>query len=68
MPAESDEIIRRRQFKAIKSDFEKASMGFGDFPECKGMYPDCPEKPSLTDKNCRTCPKTDGLEKPKTKE
>lgn len=61
MPAESDEIIRRRQFKAIKSDFEKASMGFGEFPDCKGMYPDCPENPSLENKMCRNCPKTEDL-------
>lgn len=36
-----------------------------DFPNCKGLYPDCPENPSLTDRNCRTCPKTDGIKKPK---
>lgn len=36
-----------------------------DFPHCKGLYPDCPETPSLTNKNCRTCPKTDEIKKPK---
>jgi hypothetical protein len=42
-----------------------ASMNAGEFPACKGFFPDCPETPSLTDKNCRTCPKTDELKKPK---
>lgn len=47
------------------SENEKAILYSGEFPECKGLYPDCPETPSLLDKNCRTCPKTDGLKKPK---
>jgi hypothetical protein len=42
-----------------------ARMNAGEFPACKGFFPDCPEAPSLTDKNCRTCPKTDGLKKPR---
>ena len=37
----------------------------GDFPNCKGLYPDCPETPDLMNKMCRTCPKTDGIKKPK---
>ena len=36
-----------------------------DFPDCKGLYPDCPEKPDLMNSMCRTCPKTDGIKKPK---
>lgn len=35
----------------------------GDFPDCKGLYPDCPENPSLDERMCRSCPKTDGLKK-----
>ncbi len=44
---------------------EKAILYSGDFPNCKGLYPDCPEKPSFLDNKCRTCPKTDAVEKPK---
>jgi hypothetical protein len=32
------------------------------FPNCKGLYPDCPEKPSLEERACRTCPMTEDLE------
>lgn len=63
-----DETFRRRQYKAIKNDFERAELSHGEFPDCKGLYPDCPENPSLTNKNCRTCPKTDDLKKPKLDE
>ena len=51
-----------------KSENQKILAGGGDFPDCKGMYPDCPAEPSLTDRNCRSCPKTDGLKKPKMSE
>jgi len=37
----------------------------GDFPNCKDLYPDCPDNPSLVDNKCRNCPKTDELPKPK---
>ncbi len=40
----------------------------GGFPACKGLYPDCPEEPSLMNSMCRTCPKTDGMKKPKLEE
>lgn len=65
MPNESDEIIKRRQKAAIKSPFEKLSLNHGDFPNCKGIFPDCPNEPSLMNSMCRTCPKTDGIKKPK---
>ncbi|MBN2127627.1 MAG: hypothetical protein JW703_04530 [Candidatus Diapherotrites archaeon] len=26
------------------------------FPNCKGLYPDCPEKPSKDNPMCRSCP------------
>ena len=29
------------------------------FPNCKGLYPDCPEKPDKKHKMCRTCPVLD---------
>jgi hypothetical protein len=48
-----------------KSENERILAGNGVFPDCKGLFPDCPETPSLMDKNCRTCPKTDGLKKPR---
>ena len=48
-----------------KSDNEKMFAGGGEFPECKGFYPDCPESPSLLDSKCRNCPKSEGINKPK---
>ncbi|OQA31040.1 MAG: hypothetical protein BWY55_00667 [archaeon ADurb.Bin336] len=46
-----------------KSEQERQLSLAGEFPACKGLYPDCPENPSLTERMCRTCPKTDGLKK-----
>jgi len=51
-----------------KPENERILFGSGDFPNCKGLFPDCPENPSLMDSNCRTCPKTDGMKKPKPEE
>jgi len=47
---------------------EKTIMFSKDFPNCKGLYPDCPEVPSLMNSMCRTCPKTDGMKKPRPEE
>jgi len=47
---------------------EKVFVLSKDFPNCKGLYPDCPAEPSLMTSMCRTCPKTDGLKKPKLEE
>jgi len=44
------------------------SMKAGEFPACKGLFPDCPAEPSLMLSMCRTCPKTDGIKKPKIEE
>ena len=48
-----------------KSENQRTLAGGGEFPSCKGFYPDCPEKPSLLDNKCRACPKTDDVKKPK---
>jgi len=44
---------------------ETQLKGAGEFPKCKGLYPDCPDEPNLMNSMCRTCPKTDGMKKPK---
>jgi len=54
-----------KQKYTIKSENEKALMAGGEFPNCKGLYPDCSEKPSLLDNKCRNCPKTEDIKKPK---
>ncbi|MCX6800846.1 MAG: hypothetical protein NTZ73_01530 [Candidatus Diapherotrites archaeon] len=54
----------RKIYNTIKKDGDRLIFS-KDFPNCKGLYPDCPSNPSLTEKNCRTCPKTDELKKPK---
>jgi len=53
------------QKKTIKPENEKIIFGSKDFPNCNGLYPDCPETPDLKISMCRTCPKTDGLKKPR---
>lgn len=57
-----------RQKQSIKSESEKALSYSKDFPNCKGLYPDCPDEPSLMSSMCRTCPKTDGMKKLKLEE
>lgn len=51
--------------KRFKSANESVISLAGEFPKCKGLYPDCPDEPSLMDSMCRTCPKTEGMKKPK---
>lgn len=55
----------KRQMTTIKSENEKLIQNSKDFPNCKGLYPDCPDEPSLYSSMCRTCPKTEELKKPK---
>ena len=40
--------LRSEEFKMLKNA--------GKFPNCKGLYPDCPENPKKDSKQCRTCP------------
>ncbi len=63
-----DDGVLIRQKHSVKSQAEKAIDSAGEFPNCKGLYPDCPEKPSLKEKACGICPKTDDLEKPLLKD
>jgi hypothetical protein len=52
----------------VKRNNERELVGHGIFPNCVGLFPDCPLEPSLVLSMCRTCPKTDGLKKPKLNE
>lgn len=54
--------------KRFKTANESVISLAGEFPKCKGLYPDCPNEPSLMDPMCRTCPKTEGMKKPKIEE
>jgi hypothetical protein len=47
----------------VKSENQKLLSNSKDFPNCNGLYPDCPTTPDLLTSMCRTCPKTDGLKK-----
>jgi len=52
---------KRKVYNTVKTDAEKtldAAKAVG-FPNCKGLYPDCPEKPSKDSPQCRTCPVLD---------
>jgi len=57
----SSERERRKIYNTIKTDAEKTieSAKSAGFPNCKGLYPDCPEKPDKNCKQCRTCPVLD---------
>ena len=55
----------KAQMKTVKSEHEKTIAFSKDFPNCKGLYPDCPDAPDLMLSMCRTCPKTDGIKKPR---
>jgi len=55
----------KAQMTTVKSENEKLISFSKDFPNCKGLYPDCPNEPSLMNSMCRTCPKTDGMKKPR---
>jgi hypothetical protein len=46
-----------------KKDNDKMLFAAGKFPLCKGLFPDCPNEPSLELSACRCCPKTDELKK-----
>ncbi|MDD3160097.1 MAG: hypothetical protein PHQ98_03955 [Candidatus ainarchaeum sp.] len=48
-----------------KSENYRILAGGGDFPKCIGLYPDCPETPTLLEKKCRSCPKTETVKKPR---
>ncbi len=52
------ERSKRKIWNTIKSDEEKTiEMAIKKgFPNCKGTYPDCPEKPSRDNEKCRNCP------------
>ena len=51
-----DDCRAIQQKHTIKSAAEKAISTAGKFPNCNGLYPDCPEKPDKNHKMCRLCP------------
>jgi len=56
---DSEFVRMRKQKSKIRSSSEKAIDSAGKFPACKGLYPDCPEKPDKENKMCRSCPVLD---------
>jgi hypothetical protein len=57
-----DTLAVKSHKKTLKTTSEKILDSAGNFPNCKGLYPDCPENPSLKEKACRNCPKTEDIE------
>jgi len=49
---------KRKVYNTVKTDAEKVldAAKANGFPNCKGLYPDCPENPDRNCKQCRTCP------------
>ena len=64
--SQDSDLIRHKY--TIKPESQKTIDSSGNFPNCVGLYPDCPEEPSLMTSMCRTCPKTEGLKKPRPEE
>jgi len=56
----------QKRYNRSNPENARIIKNFGEFPDCKGLYPDCPKEPSLMNSMCRTCPKTEGLKKPKS--
>lgn len=62
---ESNRALRHKytiKFEKTKRIDMAEELGF---PECKGLYPDCPEKPDKKHPMCRTCPVVDKAESSK---
>jgi len=61
MTYNESERSKRKVYKTVKTEGEKAIdvASKNGFPNCKGLYPDCPEKPDKECKQCRTCPVLD---------
>jgi hypothetical protein len=57
-----DNLARLKNTLTLRSLEEKIIQSAGKFPNCKGLFPDCPEKPSFEEKTCRSCPKTEELD------
>ncbi len=58
MSYNESERSKRKIWNTIKSSEEKTielAVKKG-FPNCKGTYPDCPEKPVKENPTCRACP------------
>lgn len=57
----SSEREKRKVYNTIKTEEEKVleTAKSSGFPNCKGLYPDCPEKPSKENSQCKTCPVLD---------
>ena len=51
----------KNAMRSVKSPNEKLIAQAGKFPNCKGLYPDCPEVPDANCSMCKTCPKTDKM-------
>jgi hypothetical protein len=56
-----NERDERRQRESLRYKREEPIIRAKEsgFPNCKGLYPDCPEKPSKNHPMCRTCPVLD---------
>ena len=55
---------QRKIYNTVKTDTEKSLeiAKEAGFPKCKGLYPDCPEKPDKENSICRTCPILEEME------
>ena len=54
-----DDCKAIQQKHTIKTWQQKEFAKVGTFPNCKGMFPDCPITPNKNNKMCRSCPKID---------
>lgn len=56
-----ENVDRFKQKKSLQYKFQVPieNAKKTGFPNCKGLYPDCPEKPTKDNKMCRNCPVLD---------
>ena len=51
-----DQLESNKHKHTLRSQEYRILKNAGKFPECKGTYPDCPEKPDKNNSMCRNCP------------
>lgn len=54
--SEKDNINKQKATLKTRAEKTIEQAKNAGFPNCKGLYPDCPEKPNKNNTMCKTCP------------
>ena len=52
----SDGLEKEKHKHSMRSPEFRILKNAGKFPDCKGLYPDCPDTPSKENPMCKNCP------------